>query len=451
MSKENSYKYLIVGLIVLGSILRLTLFGVSPPNNGYDDHLEPMHVYAQDFSRPALFQCWECYQPPVYYYTGALFFKISKGLGGDNLTNWKAVQLINPLLSILSLIIAYQILLLFKLQNRLIALVLSFIALLPRDIFTSVMVGNDTMLAFFTVLAFYVFLKTLRALKKGNSVGYWFVTLVVIAALGSLTKQHGLLIHLFPGIVVLLLCKKAFRKMLYWAIPILLLGTLLSLSDEVWKYRESGELLVSNQNYFDYAKKQYPGSLDKVEFFTFRIVSLYQEPAISEKTSASFCTELFARTFYDYEWRFISPKIPLSRKMAYMGYTVGLTWLVFFTIIIVSWVKVNGRATLKENLYTTIPKLAPILAAFLFMLVPFLQTLRYPYFSSMKSMFMLPGLILVILKIGSLVKYSRLAQRLGSFMIILNIAYAILLIIGISLYLENSLNHLHGPLWPIPK
>ena len=228
MSKEKSYKYLVIGLIILGSVLRLTVFWVSPPNNAYDDHLEVIDIYTQDFDRPAPFQCWECYQPPLYYYTGATVFSISKILGASQITSWKMVQAINPLLSILLLIIASQILLLFKMQKIVNAIVLSFIAVLPRDIFTAAMIGNDYMLVFFSVLAFYLFLKSLNALKKGNIVWQWFIALVLAAILGSLTKQHGLLLNLFPAVIFLLLIKKVYRKMLYWAIPIILLGVLCS-------------------------------------------------------------------------------------------------------------------------------------------------------------------------------------------------------------------------------
>src|SRR6056297_3506487 len=109
MSKEKFYKYLVIGLIILGSILRLTVFWVSPPNNAYDDHLEVINIYAQDFSRPATFQCWECYQPPLYYYTGAIVLNISRAFGSSQTTCWKMVQAINPLLSVILLFIAYQI------------------------------------------------------------------------------------------------------------------------------------------------------------------------------------------------------------------------------------------------------------------------------------------------------------------------------------------------------
>jgi hypothetical protein len=450
MSKENLYKYLITAIICLGGILRLTVFWVSPVNNSYDDHLEVINIYSESLNRPAPFQCWECYQPPFYYYTAAAVYNITESIGADKLTCWKMVQFINPFLSIILLIIVYQILLLFKTPKLSILITLSFVAILPRDVFTSAMIGNDYMLVFFAILSFYLFLKTLFALRNGDKVWFWFILLILTATLGSITKQHGLLIHLFPISIFLLLCKSIYRKKLLWAIPFLFLGGLLSISDELWKFNQTGELLVSNQHYFDYAKNQFPGALDKVEFFSFRIFELYQEPFISERTSASFFTELFARTFYDYEWRFISPKIPWANTLGYIGYSLGLVWLFYFGIIIFSCIRDSKNSFYKLNWSALFSKTPPILLGILFMLVPFSQTLRYPYFSSMKSMFMLSGIILLLITLSSQIKKSSLNQQIGIYITVLNIIYGIMLIVSISIYLGISLNHLSGPLWPIP-
>ena len=451
MSKKNLYKYLIIGLISLGAILRLTVFGVSPANNSYDDHLEVIKIYADDLSRPAPFQCWECYQPPLYYYVGASTFNLTKLFGGSPEVCWKIVQAINPLLSILTLFIAYQILHLFRLPQLSIAITLSFIIALPRDIFTSAMIGNDYMLVFFTVLSFYLFLKTANALKSKSTTWRWIILLTVIATLGSLTKQHGLLLHLFPSTIFLLLCRKTNRKKLYWAMPILLIGVLISLSEEVWKYSETGQFLVSNQHYFDYAKNQFPGSLDKVEFFSFRIFKLYQDPFISENTSASFFTELFARTFYDYEWRYISPKIPWAKSLGYIAYSIGLMWILFYLVTILLCLRHSIKNSFQIDWHTIFSKGTPILLALLFMLVPLLQTLRYPYFSSMKSMFMLSGIIILLLTLGNLIKENFWSKKIGQGVIVLNILYAIILVVSIAMYLNISINHLHGPLWELPK
>jgi hypothetical protein len=187
-----------------------------------------------------------------------------------------------------------------------------------------------------------------------------------------------------------------------------------------------------------------------VEFFSFLIFELYQEPFISERTSASFVTELFARTFYDYEWRFISPKIPWANTLGYIGYSLGLVWLFYFGIIIFSCIRDFKNSFYKLNWYALFSKIPPILLGFLFMLVPFIQTLRYPYFSSMKSMFMLSGIILLLITLGSQIKKSSLNQQIGIYITVLNILYGIMLVVSISIYLGISLNHLNGPLWPIP-
>jgi len=450
MLKENFTKYLIVTIICLGGILRLTVFWVSPVNNSYDDHLEVIKIYSENFNRPAPFQCWECYQPPLYYFAGASAYNISNSLGFDKLTCWKMVQFINPFLSIIMLIIVFLILLQLQVPKLSIVVTMSFIAILPRDIFTSAMIGNDYMLVFFAILSFYFFLKTFFALKNGYKFWFWYILLFLTATLGSITKQHGLLIHLFPFSIFLLLCKKRFRKKLFWAIPILFSCVLLSISDEVWKFNQTGVLLVSNQHYFDYAKNQFPGSLDKVEFFSFRIIELFQEPFISERTSASFFTELFARTYYDYEWRFISPKIPWANKLGIIGYSLGLVWFLFFINIIFLCIRNFKNSLYKINSHTIFTKLIPILLGFLYILVPIIQTLRYPYFSSMKAMFMLSGIILILITLGSQIKQDSLMQKFGISMIVLNISYGIMLTVSIYFYLGTSLNHLHGPLWFIP-
>lgn len=451
MAKEKLYKYLVLGLIVFGGILRLTVFWVSPPNNAYDDHLEVINIYAQDFNRPHPFQCWECYQPPLYYYIGAAVYNTAKHFGVSQENSWKVVQGINPFLSIILLILAYQILTFFKLQNQSIALVLSFLVILPRDIFTAVMIGNDYLLVFCTITSLYLFLKILDALKSRESFLLKFGALIFVSFLGSLTKQHGLLLYLLPCAIVLLLFKKDYQKTFYWAILILVVGSLFSLSEELWKYSKTGILLVSNQDYFDYAKDQFPGALDKIEFFTFRIVSLYNEPFISESTSASFFTELFARTFHDYEWRFISPEIPWAKKLGRISYFLGLVWIAFYILILISWAKKYNSSQLNFNLYAISSKVIPVLLALLFVAVPFLQTFRYPYFSSMKSMFMLSGLVILLLIIGSLIREKSLLPKISPYIIALNVSYGVLLVISICLYIGVSLNHLHGPLWFFPE
>jgi hypothetical protein len=413
MSRENSYKYFIVGLVFLGAILRLTIFWVSPINNSFDDHLEVIKIYSENFNRPHPFQCWECYQPPLYYYVAAKVFNLTKSLGFDNYACWKIVQLINPLLSIILLIIAYKILALLNVSKIVISVILSFLIALPRDIMTSSMIGNDYMLVFFTIISFYCFLKTLFFIKDGLSGRLYFFLMTLFVTLGCFTKQHGLLLYLFPFSLLFYIIRERVTNKLFWFIPVLFISLFISFSDELWRFNKTGRILVSNQDYFDFAKNQAPGSLDKVEFFSFRIIELFKMPFLSDKTSSSFFTELFARTFYDYEWRFFSPKIPFYNTLGVIAYTLGLIWLIYFLSICFTYFKSYKSNLNKISLFTIVTLFSPVILSFLFMLVPVLQTIRFPYFSSMKSMFMLSGIILLIITLGSKIQLNTFIYRLS--------------------------------------
>jgi hypothetical protein len=322
---------------------------------------------------------------------------------------------------------------------------MSFIVILPVDIFTSAMISNDYMLVFFSILSFYVYVKTILNLKSQTLSLKWFLVLLFTSAFAGLTKQHGLLIFIFPFAILINYLKTMPLNKIFWVLGLFLLAVSISITDEIWKFVKTGEILLSNQHFFDYANSQFPGSLNRVEFFTFRLFELFKEPFISEKTAASFFTEIFAKSFYDYEWRFISPKIPWATSLAIVGYSIGLLWLLYLgAVFLISAVRLNLT---QENILF---KLIPIVLALLFMIVPVLQTIRYPYFSSMKSMYMLSGIILLLIILGSKIKQGSFLQKIAIFIIPFNILYGIILVVSISIYLTISLNHLHGPLWRIP-
>lgn len=451
MLKKLNSKRLILLILIIGSILRLLLFYVNPPNNSYDDHLEVVKIYAEDMERPDPFQCWECYQPPGYYILGATVYKIAHSLNLNNYFAWKAVQIINPILSILMMIFFYKIIDHFNTTHKQKILYLSFVAFLPRDLFTSAMIGNDYLLIFCSTASFYYFIKCFGILKKEEKIFFSnFLLLSFFTVLGSLTKQHGLILLAFPGYIVLigLIRKKHLAYQLL--LPLFLTSVLLTFSDEAWKFSKTGKLLVSNQHYFDYAAGQFPGSLELVEFSTFRISKLMRDPFISNQTAASFPTEIFARAFYDYEYRFTTPKIPINHLVGKIGYTTGILWLAYFIWTLLIWAKGNyGAISLNKIIMS--PHIISFLVGFLFIAVPFIQTIRFPYFSSMKTMFMLPGIIILIALHSLVAKNIKLPQSPFYLLSVLNMLYGVTLIIVIYIYLQVSVNHLSGPLWPIPN
>lgn len=450
MLKEFVSKNYLITILIIGVVFRLTLFFISPPNNAYDDHLEVIKIYSETFNRPAPFKCWECYQPPAYYLISGTIYKSLLFFGTANGLAWKIVQLINPLLSIGVLILFLKILLTFKLSNWQRILYFSFVAVFPRDIFTAVMIGNDYLLIFCSVAAFYYYIKFIKSkpINEKSSKKY-FLLLCFFAALASLTKQHGLLLLAFPGYIVFntfIQRKLSSHKIL---LSIFSLTVIISLSDEIWKLNQTGEFLVSNQHYFDYAEGQFPGDIEQIEFDTFRVFKLYKEPFITENTAASFPTEIFARSFFDYEWRFLSPKFTSAHLVGKIGYSLGIIWVLYFLLSTIFGLK--NQLNKKKTDYFKLAYFVPVLIGIMFLIVPIIQTFRFPYFSSMKTMFILPGVIILLAMHSLLIKEIKFSSKGVITLSTLNLLYGILLVITIGVLLKESLAHLHGPLWNLPN
>jgi hypothetical protein len=190
-------------ILFLGVVFRLGIFYFNPPNNSFDDHIEAIYLTSKNFNLPHPFQCWECYQPPIYYIFSAAIYKLNSFFLSTPIT-WKSIQFINTFLSIATLILYYNILLKFKLSKIQTNLYLSFWSVLPIDIFTSSMIGNDYILIFFSLLSFKYFLNIISEIKNGIKISIKnYILLSIFVVLGSLSKQQGLILLFFPSIIFL--------------------------------------------------------------------------------------------------------------------------------------------------------------------------------------------------------------------------------------------------------
>ncbi len=437
-------------VFLLGTILRLTLFLVSPPNNSFDDHLEVINYYLKTNNRPSPSLCWECYQPPMYYLISAFGFKAAKYVNASTFNAWKSVQFINTILSILVLAILYKTIKRFNSRDSNAAFYLSFLAVLPIDIFTSSMIGNDYLLVFSSSACLYYYLTNIEYLEKYNSVTLKnFICLSFFVIIGSLSKQHGIILLSFPAFIVILHIIRRNKTTYTQLLPILATCIMFSISNELWTFYKTGTFLISNQHFFNYAINQFPGSVEKVEFTTFRIYSLFLHPFLSDITSASFPTEIFARTFFDYEWRFVCSKIPNANLVGRIAYFIGVVWLIYFLAITVlkypKMVKTKIKFSMQNFTYSV-----PIIVAALFLFVPILQTLRFPYFSSMKTTFMLPGIIILLSMHALNNKNCRFQSKFMNGFTILNMVFGMILVVFVSKNLGSCIDNLSGPLWRFP-
>ena len=438
-------------MIFVGILLRILVFFASSPGNSYDNHIEVIQLYSEGFDRPAPFSLWQSYQPPVYYYIAAVVNRIAGLSDYFNVYSWHLVQSINVLLSVLLLVVVNRILIAghVTVSDRVFAL--SLISVFPRDIFTAVMIGNDYLLLFMSVIAFGLYLSIMgeKFTHDNRLLFLKTVCLYVVVLVASLTKQHGFILFLLPlaisGKHFLENGISTFRRHL---ISLCLVFCLASV-DEVWKYSQTGHIFVSNQDHFDYADQQFPRELSAVEFTTFRLLSLLEHPYLSDHTSASIPTEIFARMFFDYEWRFSDPSNILFLIISRIIYAYGFILLFYMAFCFVSHVWKKGLFSIK-NMKDNLLPLMILIVCLCYLLVPFVQTIRFPHFSSMKAVFALPGIYgLIILQAIWREKDTRFSPIRYAFTV-LNLIIGIIYLGGVAILYGSGSSSLSGPIWPLP-
>lgn len=426
---KNTYLICLILTIFVGAAIRLSIYFVNPPNNSFDDHIEVINIYfSQNYPHPKL--CWECYQPPIYYFLSKCIFSTAYTLTNSTYISLKGVQLLNILLSIAILLITARIFWNYKINQMVSLTFLAVMSVLPRDIYMANMICNDYLMYFLSVLAIYFYLCSKSPQRA-------LIYTCIIAVLASNTKQHGILTLIIPLSIFVLNKQFQFNKIL-----LLTICVLLAFSSEVIRFIQTSEFLVSNQHYFDYAKNQHPGNIELINFYKLDLANLIENPFLNESNSHLFLTQIFARTWFDFEWRFVCPQVNIGR-FAIASYFIGI-----FIIIKIGIFLITCKISKSKLLYLS-PLLLMIIA---FFIVPFIQTYRFPYYSSMKSAFIIPGIHTLLICapiLGS--KRTILNSTFLKVSLFLIFLYSIYQIIIYSNFIPHCLSSLSGPLWQIPN
>ena len=393
---------MLVGIFAIGIIVRLLLFAYNRIENAYDNHREPITYYVEQHHRLDPGACWQCYQPPLYYVVAAGVFQGVVLVSKSTALAWKAVQGINTILSVVTLaLIILMVRQRFPDQELIVLLIAAVAAVLPRDMYASVIISNDYLLVFLTTWSVWVYLRHAARPTTRSLVG-----LCVLTAACTLTKQHGLIVLLLPGSILLRRALKLSsfqgRALFQTAVllPLLILGV--GLSDELWKYQQTHVLLVSNQHFFPPTHNQPPGSIRLLNLHSFRLQALFRHPSLSDATSASYWTVLFANTWFDYECLFIKPGF--IRALAGIQYAYGMGFLSFF-----AWGALQALSKRRRWSFDWVT-ITLACVGVCFFLVPLVQTLRFPYYSSMKSQFILPASCVWLLFSGYALREIKLLR-----------------------------------------
>jgi len=427
-SRTSWLTWVVLGV---GVVLRVALTIVTPPERAYDDHYEPVVHILEQHELPSAADCWECYQPPAYYVVSAGFCSISEPLAAAlGVAPTEIERIGRHTLQTVSLVAGcvtlWFCLLIFRRvlpDARHEALALALVAFLPRHIYMSAMATND---AFTYLVASAAIWAALRA-HASHWQTKWCIAAGALAGLAVLSKGYGwvTVVALLLGVwwhtwtrsaVGVARSKPTISRPLAMILCSALAVAVWPAARNVWIY---GRPLVDNFDLHDSPMRfQPPGAVRKTEFFSLRLPALWAHPWVHTSQLRSFPTELYARTWFDYEgfkttlglyppwvarwdaaaaaepvwnearWQqVLSPSAAEEpgdfRVVARIAYIAGIP----LTIVVVTGLLLALRRARREFGCALLALHAVFAVA-----VPLAQTLRLPHFAAMKAAFMLAAI-----------------------------------------------------------
>lgn len=175
---------IIIVILALSVVLRiLYLIGTDYNERTYDvteggGHLDYIRYLAENYKLPDPTNGWEYHQPPLYYISGAVVYKISQIL---NINYHKTLQILSFFYFYIFIIFGILILRNLTKNKKLFYLSVATLAFWPSGIIHSIRIGNDTMLYSFYAACLYFVLRWFE--EKNIKLLYFSVFIFSIAIL----------------------------------------------------------------------------------------------------------------------------------------------------------------------------------------------------------------------------------------------------------------------------
>ncbi len=298
------YKKLAFIFLILAIFLRELLFLANPPLNAFDNHFEPIFLIMKHGVIPAKDACWQCYQPPVFYWISAMIGKLAIKMGATKAQLLKILQFIPCLYGILTVGIIYLIL--QKVQLSDFSRLFSFgtICFLPRHIYMSAMNSNDTLSYLFVAICIYLLIIAIE--RKFSSVT--LIALSIATTITIYTKYTSFVVLPILFTVFLLAIKylPAVNRKKYMIIFIVTgLIPLSFLSTSIFYNIENyGTPLPWNLKISDPNAKQ-PRDQGGISYFSFKPWESIKDPILGPGELNSFWTLIYSRMWFDMEPKFV--------------------------------------------------------------------------------------------------------------------------------------------------
>ena len=442
MKAKEGLSFVPFAILLVGVLLRLALFWANPPSNFFDDHFHPIQLWNLLGQAPLPNVCWECYQPPLFYWLSHQFSQWLSGMGIPWEAQLKHLQFLSTFLNLGVLLLIWRFIRSLPISKQAKLICLTLVTFLPRHIYMSAIHGNDAAVYLFSAAAV---LMLSRIHFKG--IDYFRSTsLGIIVSLALLSKGNA--IALLPALMIFLLFitldqSASFRRLLPHALIIIGIPLIVFGGYNYQKSKQMENPFALNLDLFELEIDQKPGQMD---FHTFKPWSFIGQPVLNESNISSFFTALHARVWYDVEPKFLpmeykdfdfwttyynylnvrsSPlevdlkSMPLSvRLTGTLLILIGLIPLLFFLVgVVLSIMRILKAIRVLQTKQLALD--ASLLTLLLFNLVGVIYMVgQYSFYSMVKSAFFLISLGSFIYFIAIGFEKIRIRFNLGRIMIV---------------------------------
>ncbi|MDA9319968.1 hypothetical protein OAJ52_05265 [Bacteroidia bacterium] len=281
--KYRLSKHYIYILFALCALPRIGLWMVNTEGN--DDHITPIQKWQETGIYPEARDCWECFQPPLFYSIVKPCCELLSITSTEDIFN--VIQNINLIISLLVLWLIVWYINSLKLTQLLSTALILFWGLNPELVSIGALASNDIL----TILLGMAFtIMALSYIPKSNLKRE--IILVILLILLGLTKGNGLVfIGIYPiliGLSILItrkiLWKQITRQFIVWSFAFITIAWAGNYLDKYEKYENP--FITNVDPPYEKATWDTPGDMVfrkgvntyKEAFFSFPLGSLIAEP-----------------------------------------------------------------------------------------------------------------------------------------------------------------------------
>lgn len=393
------------------------VIGLAINREANDDHLPVVQLWLEKGHFPGYRDCWECFQPPLYY---SLIYVPARLAGThDRETLLRIAHAWNFVFCAVILVLLSLQISRFAIPTRRQYLLFMFVGLNPKLIAINIQATNDTLVI---MLGMIVLLFLMECFDS-----FSWTTLAIIwlgALLAATAKGNGLVI--LAGVMgYACLCVAMQRGVPRWDRAVTLILFVISLPSAAallggyWsRYEQSGDPFVINQQKakppplftFDNYQGKRMGVRSIADcFLTFRLLDLIRNPSLKGERETyrehrtSFWTQLYGQALHAQFEHWPRSWVTDRKEVGWLARCLYILGLVPIGLLIHGyWLQAGlcrtwlRRGNFQEALKASIP--LAFAAAFLVFLAKYV--IDYRDFSTMKFVFILPALPALVSLLG---------------------------------------------------